>query len=216
MLSSLRAFSHLLLYPQANWALLELITRWVVCVYSRTLWVGLSSELSCETGSFSRHHNPHRFLQPVVLRLSFLSAGTLGCAVCLTPQLFPPVFPHTNVGRCCQPAATSPSRSSSQLPVSAPPTGLDECFFCNSLVVGLPYSSIFWQFWLFFVLNFRCPSFGCSGRQSVSTYASILARSSYLFIFKERGREGGREKHRCAREKHQLVVSRMPQTGDLD
>ena len=122
---------------------------------------------------------------------------------------------------CCldlpgPPAAIFLRVLSTQLPSSTSPTGLDECFFCNSLVVGLPYSSIFWQFWLFFVLNFRCPSFGCSGRQSVSTYASILARSSYLFIFKERGREGGREKHRCAREKHQLVVSRMPQTGDLD
>ena len=40
------------------------------------------------------------------------------------------------------------------LPVSAPPTGLDECFFFNSLVVVLPYSSIFWQFWLFFVFKF--------------------------------------------------------------
>ena len=50
----------------------------------------------------------------------------------------------------------------------------------------------------------------------MSTYASILARSSYLFIFKERGREGGREKHRCAREKHQsLVASHMPPTEDL-
>ena len=29
---------------------------------------------------------------------------------------------------------------------SAPPTSLDECDFSNSLVVGLPYSSIFWQF----------------------------------------------------------------------
>ena len=35
-----------------------------------------------------------------------------------------------------------------------PPTGLDECFFFNSLVVGLPYSSIFCQFWLFFVFKF--------------------------------------------------------------
>ena len=34
------------------------------------------------------------------------------------------------------------------LPVSTPPTILNEYFFFNSLVVGLPYSSIFWQFWL--------------------------------------------------------------------
>ena len=39
------------------------------------------------------------------------------------------------------------------LPISAPPTGLDECFFFISLVVGLPYSSIFCQFWLFFVFK---------------------------------------------------------------
>ena len=40
-----------------------------------------------------------------------------------------------------------------QLPISAPPTSLDKCFFFNSLVVRLPYSSIFWQFWLFFVFK---------------------------------------------------------------
>ena len=32
--------------------------------------------------------------------------------------------------------------------------GLDEYFFFSSLVVRLPYSSIFWQFCLFFVFNF--------------------------------------------------------------
>ena len=39
------------------------------------------------------------------------------------------------------------------LPVSTPPTGLDECFFFISLVVRLPYSLIFCQFWLFFVFK---------------------------------------------------------------
>ena len=33
-------------------------------------------------------------------------------------------------------------------------TGLDECFFFKSLAFGLPYSLIFWQFWLFFVFKF--------------------------------------------------------------
>ena len=41
-----------------------------------------------------------------------------------------------------------------RLPVSTPPTGLDECFFFNSLVDGLPYSLTFCQFWLFFVFKF--------------------------------------------------------------
>ena len=40
-----------------------------------------------------------------------------------------------------------------RLPVTTPPTGLDECSF-NFLVVGLPYSSIFWHFLLFFVFKF--------------------------------------------------------------
>ena len=43
---------------------------------------------------------------------------------------------------------------SAQLPVSTPPTGLDECFFFNSLVVRLPYSLIFCQLWLVFGLKF--------------------------------------------------------------
>ena len=34
--------------------------------------------------------------------------------------------------------ATLPRVLCSQLPISAPPTGLDECFFFISLVVGLP------------------------------------------------------------------------------
>ena len=51
------------------------------------------------------------------------------------------------------PATISPQFLSARLPVSAPPTGLDECVFFNSLVVGLPYSLIFCQFWLFFVFK---------------------------------------------------------------
>ena len=52
------------------------------------------------------------------------------------------------------PAATLPGVLSAWLRFSAPPTGLRECFFLNSLVVGLPYSLIFCEFWLFFVLKF--------------------------------------------------------------
>ena len=52
-LCSLLVFSHSLCYPQVNWALLVLIPRWVgLC----TFWdpAGLSNEISCEAGSFSR------------------------------------------------------------------------------------------------------------------------------------------------------------------
>ena len=39
------------------------------------------------------------------------------------------------------------------MPISVPPTSLDEYLFFISLVVGLPYSLIFCQFWLFFVFK---------------------------------------------------------------
>ena len=86
-------------------------------------------------------------------------------------------FPHWNLGftvclpscssrfictrmwdRCstshCLPQSGPPAASlsrvlSTQLPIFTSPTSLDECFFFNSLVVGLPYSSIFWQFQYF-------------------------------------------------------------------
>ena len=109
----------------------------------------------------------------------FPHTGILGCMVCLVPQLFLPVYLPVNVGPSSPPTAASVTSCSTphpapqsatllgapttamssvlsarQLPVSAPPTSLDECFFFNSLVVRLPYSSIFCQFWGFFVFKF--------------------------------------------------------------
>ena len=81
-------------------------------------------------------------------------AGALGCAVCLAPQLFLLVYPYANMGAPGPPANALPQSSPSWMPPSAPPTGLDECFFFHSLVVRLPYSSIFWKSWLIFVLKF--------------------------------------------------------------
>ena len=94
--------------------------------------------------------------------------------VCFIPLPFFPVYLCANVGLQGLPATTlwgllavvwpalfhkPPSHwvrqplpccesSLPQLPVSAPPTSLDECFFFISMVVGLPYSLIFCQFWL--------------------------------------------------------------------
>ena len=120
---------------------------------------GSSHELSCKSGSFSCCLNPHRFFSVRGFEALFPHAGTLGCAVCLAPQLFLLVYPH--VGPPAPPATALLSPPASAMPqvlstwqlVSASPTGLDECFF-NSLVVRLPYSSIFCQFWLLLVFKF--------------------------------------------------------------
>ena len=150
-LSVTSAITHKQIGPFWCWFLSE----WV-SICSRTLLV--SKELFYEAVSFSRHPKPHWFLQPEVLRLSFPTL-TLDCEVCLTPQLFLLVYPHTNVGQPAPPATALPALVCqllpccvffAPLPVSAPPTTLNECFFFNSFVVRLPFSSIFWQFWLCF------------------------------------------------------------------
>ena len=93
--------------------------------------------------------------------------------VCLAPQLFFLIIRMqmwdclvTSCHLACSgPPATAltspvlqpPPRCTSlllQLTVSTPPTCLNKCFFFNSLVFRLPYFSIFWQFWSFFVFKF--------------------------------------------------------------
>ena len=179
MLHCLPDFSHSLHYPQSNWAPLVLIPVWVgLCTRSRPLWVspttspvrlGVSpAAASTPTGVFNQ-----RF------EALFPCAGALGCAVCFTPSPFLPVYLCANVGLQGLPATTlwgllaaawpapfhnPPARwvhqpppcfesSPPWLPVSAPPIGLGECFCFICLVVRLPYSLIFCQFWLFFVVK---------------------------------------------------------------
>ena len=80
-------------------------------------------EVGCHTGVFNQ-----RF------EALFSSAGALGCVVCLTKQLFFSVYPHGNVGLS---GRQLPRVLSPRLPVSTPPTGLDECFFFSSLTPWL-------------------------------------------------------------------------------
>ena len=102
----------------------------------------LSNKLSCEAGSFSHCHTTHRFFHSEVLRLYFptlepwvvWSVSLLSCSswfiriqtwdhlVCQPPPL--PVCQLPPCGHSSLP----------QLPISAPPTSLDECFFFNSFV----------------------------------------------------------------------------------
>ena len=66
--------------------------------------------------------------------------------------------------------------------LSAPPTGLDECFFCISLVVRLPYSSIFCHFWLFFVFKLSLSFFWlCEEVQCVYLHLHLGRKLSLRF-----------------------------------
>ena len=68
-----------------------------------------------------------------------------------------------------------------QLPISAPPASLDECFFLNSLVVGLPYSSIFCRFKLF--LNLLLSFFWLCGKAECIHLCLHLGRKSHAFDY---------------------------------
>ena len=67
-------------------------------------------------------------------------------------------------------SATATQVLSAQVPISAPPTGLDECLFFISLV------------WDFLAVRFSVSS-GCARRCSVSTYAAILVLQKYTYDF---------------------------------
>ena len=123
----------------------------------------------------------------------FPHAGTLGCAVCHPAhQLLPrrpaaalPTPLHNPPPRWVH---QPPCRESSppQLPVPAPPTGLDECFFFISLVVGLPYSSIFCRFWLFFVFKLLSFFWLCEEAQCVYLRLHLGQKSSQTHILETR------------------------------
>ena len=83
--------------------------------------------------------------------------GNVGPQGLLVLRLPTPFVPHSaNLG-----PATATRVLSTLVPVSAPPTGLDECLFFISLVLD------------FLAFQFSVSS-GCASRRSVSTYVAIL------------------------------------------
>ena len=120
--------------------------------------MGLSSQVSCEAGSFSHHRNPHRFLQPEVLRLYFSIlepwvAQSISLPSCSSQLIHTQMWDYLVCQPPPRPHDLPPCLTSSPSQLPAPPTSLDECFIFNSLVVRLPCSFIFWQFWLFFLFK---------------------------------------------------------------
>ena len=102
-----------------------------VCVCFRTLWVSPTNS-PVRLGVFFAAAIPRDFFQSEVLRLLFP-----------TPE--PWVARSVSLPTCSSQFLHMQKwdRLAHQLPVFAPPTGLDECFFFHSLVVELPYRYIF-------------------------------------------------------------------------
>ena len=93
-------------------------------------------------------------LSPALSVYLCVNVGLQGLLVVRLPALF---VPHSaSLG-----PATATRVLSAPVPVSAPPTGLDVCFFFISLVLDFP------------AIRFSVSS-GCASRRSVSTCAAIL------------------------------------------
>ena len=150
--------------------------------------MGLSNNLSCEVGSFSRCRlNPHRSFQSVVSGflspswnsgLRSLSSGPPAAASPTSCSMACPTLQSATL-LIHQPLPCCTS-SLPRLPVSTPPTSLDECVFFVSLVVGLPYSLIFCQFWLFFVFKLLSFFWLCEEAQCIYLHLHLGWKSCLL------------------------------------
>ena len=151
--------------------------------------MGLSNELSCEAGSFSRCRLTPTGVFTQRFEALFPRAGALGCVVCFNPPPFLWVYLWANVGpqdllavplpaHVCSTIRHSGSRRLASSPVHP------GCQSPPLLPVWTNVSSLFPWLSDFHAVRFsvssgcflflNCPSFGCARRRSVSTYASIL------------------------------------------
>ena len=81
--------------------------------------------------------------------------------------------------------------SQPHLPVSASPTCLNECFFFNSLVVGLPYSLIFLAVVVIFVFKFLLVLLLAVRGEKLCMYLRLhLGRKCLYLFFKITPRSG--------------------------
>ena len=102
-------------------------------------------------------------LSPALSVYLCVNVGPQGLLVVGLPA---PFVPHsTSLG-----PATATRVLSAPVPISAPPTGLDECLFFISLVSD------------FLAVQFSVSS-GCVRRRGVSTYAAILVLQIFFFFF---------------------------------
>ena len=156
-----------------------------VCVHSRTLWVsptnsplrlGVSPAATILSGFYSQMF--WSFISPLwnpgLCCLSHSSIVPPGLSVCK--------YGTTQYDSHC---LYGPRSSRSWLPVFAPPTSLNECFFFNSFVVRLPYSSIFWQRSYFLFLNLLFSFFWlCEEAKYIYLCLHLGQKSVFWFYFK--------------------------------
>ena len=155
------------------------------CAHSRPLWVSpTTSPVRLGVSPAAAPTPLDSFTQRS--EALFPSAGALGYVVCFAPCSFVPVYLCESVGPWGLPVVSLPAQFvphstslylaratrvlSAPVPVSAPPTGLEVCFFFIYLVLD------------FLAVRFSV-SCGCARRRSVSSYAAILVLSISLLVF---------------------------------
>ena len=164
---SLPDFSHSPCYPQSNWAPLVLIPGWLgLCTLTcgsptnSPVRLGVSpTAASTPTGVFNQRFEALFPLcwSPGLRGLLCSPASLVYLCVNVGPRgLLAVALPASSTIRHLTGSSQPLPYLKSSLPhlrVSAPPTSPHEFFFFISLVVRLPYSSIFCPFWLFFVFK---------------------------------------------------------------
>ena len=164
------------------------------CACPRPLWVSPRTS-PVRLGVSCCHLNPHGCFQSEVLGL-ISPSWSPGLHSLFRSPAVPPglsarmwglgVWYYLQLPHCLSCSAIRGLAGSArpQLPISAPPTGLDEYVFFISLVVGLPYSSIFCQFWLFFVFKLLLSFFWlCEEAQCVYLRLHLGQSLSCFFFF---------------------------------
>ena len=101
-----------------------------------------------ETGSSSHCYNPCMFLHQWLWGLFHTLWIPRLWGLCHSPV----VPPSLSAGKCGTTLSISGGLAMCPICLSCPSVLVDSCFF-NSLVVRLPFSSIFWYFWLIFVFK---------------------------------------------------------------
>ena len=191
--------------------------------------MGALNGLSWETSGFFHYPNPHWFLQPEVWDFIFpvlepwaarcgLGLGSL--ARYLSWFLYITLEGGTTLsaGHCRHHHTTtmlhplpSPCPGFPSPPLQSIWMNYD---FFKSMVVGLPYSLIFWQFWVFFVLRLVVILLMCLCKEEKCVYLHLhldhnveyfnltcetagLCLYFYFFTERKRGRKRGRETPVC-------------------